>query len=100
VVVTPHLSSRKVKMMYYVYILKSKKNNQLYIGFTNDLKRRFIEYNTGCSTATKNSLPWVLAYYEAYAAKVDAVKREKQFKRYAKAWGQLKGRIRNSILTA
>ena len=84
--------------MYYIYILKSKKDKKkLYIGFTNDLRRRLTEHNNGESRYTKSFLPWVLVYYESYFSKKDASAREKQFKKYAKAWGQLKKRIRNSL---
>jgi len=33
--------------MFYVYILKSEKDGKLYIGYTNDLKRRLEEHNSG-----------------------------------------------------
>jgi putative endonuclease len=62
--------------MYYVYILKSKKNNKLYKGFTNDLKRRIKEHNLGKSTFTKNNGPWQLIYYEAFISKNDAQREE------------------------
>ena len=58
--------------MYYVYILKSRKNNKLYKGFTSDLKRRFHEHNSGKSTFTKNNKPWDLVYYEAFLSEKDA----------------------------
>jgi len=64
--------------MYYVYILKSKKDAKLYKGFTNDLRRRIREHNSGKSTFTSKSGPWELLYYEAFKDKVDA-KREEQF---------------------
>ena len=54
------------KNMYYVYILKSNKDDNLYIGYTNDLRRRLKEHNTSFSKATKSRLPLELVYYEAY----------------------------------
>jgi putative endonuclease len=62
--------------MYYVYILKSEKNSKLYKGFTNDLKRRIYEHNTGHSDFTRNNGPWKLIYYEAFLNKVDAISEE------------------------
>jgi putative endonuclease len=62
--------------MYYVYILKSDKNGKLYKGFTNDLKRRIKEHESGNSTFTKNNRPWKLIYYEAFISKSDAKKEE------------------------
>jgi putative endonuclease len=70
-------------MMYYVYIIKQK-NGELYIGYTSDLRRRIKEHQ---------AKPENLVYYEAYKAKEDATKREKQIKKYKSAWGQLKKRI-------
>ena len=83
--------------MHYVYVIKSKKNQSLYLGFTNDLRRRFWEHNNGKSGYTKSFRPWVLVYYEAYASRKDAAERERQMKKHAKAWGQLKRRIKNSL---
>ncbi|MFH1252977.1 MAG: GIY-YIG nuclease family protein [Candidatus Uhrbacteria bacterium] len=83
--------------MYYVYILKSLKNLSLYIGYTKDLKRRFFEHNSGQSTYTKAFCPWVLIYYEAYKSLEDAKRREKALKYFGKAYGQLKGRISESL---
>ena len=84
--------------MYYVYILKSQKNQSLYIGFTKDLRKRFFEHNKGLSEYTSKYTPWIIVYYEAYSTYADAQNREKQLKHHAKAWGQLKGRIRNSLI--
>ena len=75
--------------MYYVYILKSKKNSKLYKGITNDLKRRVVEHNSGKSTFTSNNGPWELLYYEAFRDKVDA-KREEQFLKSGKGRERIK----------
>lgn len=83
--------------MFYVYILKSKKDDSIYIGYTEDLKRRFIEHNSGKELFTKNHYPYRLAYYEAYSSKADAKYRENNLKRFAKAYGQLRKRIKNSL---
>jgi putative endonuclease len=66
--------------MFYVYILKSRKDNKLYIGSTNDLVRRFHEHQTGKVVSTKNRNPFDLICYEAYNNKSIAVKREKYLK--------------------
>ena len=83
--------------MYYVYIIKSKKNDKLYIGYTNDLKRRFQEHNEGKSTYTKKFTPWTLMCYEAYLSSEDARERERQLKHHGKAWSQLKRKINHSV---
>jgi len=84
-------------MFFYVYTLKSEKDNSLYIGYTNDLQRRVTEHNKGESKATKHKSLWKLVYYEAYKSQSDAKHREKQLKRFAQAHKALKQRIRNSI---
>jgi len=66
--------------MFYTYVLKSKKDNKLYIGFTDNLNRRFSEHNKGFVQATKNRIPLDLVYYEACLNKEKAIKREKYFK--------------------
>ena len=62
--------------MYYVYILCSQKDNNLYTGYTNDIKRRLAEHNGGKVESTKSRRPLKLIYYEAYIEKTDAENRE------------------------
>lgn len=83
--------------MCYVYILKSKKDKYLYIGYTNDLKRRFKEHNDGKEFSTKNRRPFEIVYYEAYKSKEDAVHREQNLKLRGNAYNQLTKRIFRSI---
>ncbi len=66
--------------MYYVYVLRSEKDNNLYIGSTSDLKRRLREHNSGKVASTKNRLPFKLLFYEAYETKLIGEKREKYLK--------------------
>lgn len=83
--------------MFYMYILRSLKDNKLYIGSTNDLKRRFKEHNAGLVTSTKYRKPLKLVYYESYASEDDARHREHNLKLRAKALKQLLIRIKKSI---
>ena len=71
--------------MYYVYILKSVKDNKLYSGYTADLKKRLSYHNDGKVFSTKNRKPFKLIYYEAYLNQQDATSREKFFKTQ---WGR------------
>jgi putative endonuclease len=66
--------------MYYVYILKSLKDNTLYKGFTSDLSKRCAEHNSGKSNFTSTKTPWILVYFEIYSQKDIAIKREKYLK--------------------
>jgi len=83
--------------MYYIYLLKSKKDNKLYIGLTDDFKKRLIEHNQGLNKSTKYRRPLVLIYYEAYASLKDAQIREKKLKQFKNSYGELKKRIINSL---
>jgi putative endonuclease len=83
--------------MFYVYILKSKKDNQLYTGSTNNLKRRLGEHNEGKVISTRSRRPFELVYYEAYKAEHDARHRESNLKLRSRALSQLKKRIIESL---
>ena len=63
--------------MFYVYVLKSDKNNKRYVGFTSkDPKIRLIEHNKGGSKWTRQNKPFELLYKEKFHNKTDAIKRE------------------------
>ncbi|KKS20344.1 MAG: Endo/excinuclease amino domain protein [Candidatus Roizmanbacteria bacterium GW2011_GWC2_41_7] len=66
--------------MFYVYILKSQKYNWKYIGYCVDLRKRFLEHNSGKVKSTKARKPYNLLYYEAYDNKTSALKREIELK--------------------
>lgn len=82
--------------MNYTYILKSKKDSQLYLGSTTDLKKRLKEHNDGKVFSTKSRKPFELVYYEAYKSESDARKRESSLKLRSRAFTQLKKRITDS----
>lgn len=67
---------------YYIYVLKSKKDDNFYVGYTQDLKSRFEQHSKGFVDSTKNRRPFVLIYSEACLDKKDAMKREKYLKTY------------------
>jgi len=75
--------------MYYVYVLKCIKTNNLYYGYTNKIERRIKEHN--------NKDVQELIYYEAYKSESDARKRERQLKNYAQALAALKARLKESL---
>ena len=66
--------------MYYVYILRSQKDNQFYIGYTENLQKRFDEHNSGKVISTIRRMPFELIYYEASRNQKDAMHREKYLK--------------------
>jgi len=67
-------------MFFYTYVLLSFKDNEYYIGYTNDLKRRIEEHNVGKNFSTKSRMPLKLIYFEACLNEDDAKQREKYFK--------------------
>lgn len=86
--------------MYWVYVIKSKRNSALYFGSTPDLIKRLEKHNAGESRATAPYRPWVYAYVEGYAAKEDAFRREHNLKYFGKVYAQLKRRIAYSLRCA
>lgn len=61
---------------FYVYVLKSLHKNFIYIGYTENLRQRFEEHNSGKSKSTKPHSPFDLIHYEAYKNMADAKRRE------------------------
>lgn len=66
--------------MYYVYILRSKFNNKIYTGYTNNLKRRIKEHFNHYVHTTLRMKNLELVFYEAFKDKKDATEREKYLK--------------------
>lgn len=66
--------------MFYTYILKSFKDDKLYVGWTDNLKHRVANHKKGLVISTRNRLPLELIYYEACKDKKKAMIREKYFK--------------------
>jgi putative endonuclease len=66
--------------MFYTYVLLSKKDGKLYIGYTDNLKKRVGEHAKGLVEPTKTRRPLALVYYEACLNQEKALKREKYFK--------------------
>ena len=50
--------------MEYTYVLQSKKDKNFYVGWTNDLQKRFSTHQNGEVRSTKYRLPMKLIYYE------------------------------------
>jgi putative endonuclease len=72
---------------YQVYIAASGRNGTLYVGVTNDLARRAQEHRDGTLPGfTKDYGVNRLVYVESYTHIADAIRREKQLKRWRRAW--------------
>lgn len=66
--------------MYYVYIAQSQKDESLYIGATQDLKRRLQEHNSGKAKYSNAKRPYELIWYGAFKDKAKAYNFEEYLK--------------------
>ena len=66
--------------MYFTYVLRSRVDKKLYVGFTEDLEKRLEIHNKGLVKSTKHRCPFEIVYYEACLDRQKAIKREKYFK--------------------
>jgi putative endonuclease len=74
-------------MQYYIYILASKKNGTLYVGITSDLIKRIYEHKNDLAEGfTKKYAIHNLVYFEATESVESAIMREKQLKKWNRAW--------------
>jgi predicted GIY-YIG superfamily endonuclease len=65
--------------MWYVYFLELC-NKDIYVGSTDDLRRRFRSHQRGQVLSTKHYLPAVLRSYVAVSTETDARKLERYLK--------------------
>jgi len=82
---------------FYVYVLQGEKDKTVYIGYTNDLKRRFEEHSKGLCPSTKDKIPLRIAAYEAYSSEIDARIRERRLKQFKNSYKELLKRIENCL---
>lgn len=77
----------QVMKIYYVYILANKRNGTLYIGVTNDLKRRIYEHKEKLIDGfTKTYDVNILVWYESTELIESALTKEKQLKKWNRKW--------------
>ena len=69
--------------MYFVYILRSKKDDEHCVGMTSDLEARLAYHNKGRVRSTKHRLPFEMIYTESFQTRAEAREREKYLKSYA-----------------
>ena len=82
--------------MYYFYILRSLKNEKLYIGSTPNLKNRLLSHNNGENKATKPNIPYELVFYSGFMNTKDAINCERYFKTSA-GWKRIKKMLENTL---
>lgn len=66
--------------MISVYAIKSVERNYIYVGMTNNLKRRLTEHNTGKNRSTKAYVPFNLIFQAEFENRVLAREKEKYLK--------------------
>jgi putative endonuclease len=74
-------------MAFYVYILASRRNGTLYVGMTDSIQNRVWQHQTGAfggftSRYGVNMLVW----WEAHETRDSAFRRERQLKKWKRAW--------------
>jgi putative endonuclease len=67
-------------MPHYVYVLRSAKDKNRYIGLTNSIEERLSQHNAGKVISTRNRIPLELIYFERYENRSEAAQREKFLK--------------------
>ena len=71
--------------MFFIYILRNI-NNRLYIGQTNNLSRRLKDHQTNDGAKFINDYGnFELVYTEQFTSRAEAMKREKQLKKWTTA---------------
>jgi len=74
-------------MLYFVYILASRRYGTLYIGITNNLQLRLEQHRLGRgSEFVRKYGVHRLVYMESYETAVEAIAREKQLKKWKREW--------------
>lgn len=87
-------SHKKGMKFFYIYVLQSFRDSSCYIGFTENLKQRFEDHNSGKNPSTKYKVPFELIYFEGYRNKSDALGREK-FLKSGSGWRFIRKQLTN-----
>lgn len=73
--------------MFYVYLLASRKQGTLYLGVTRDLVRRVYQHREKLTPGfTSRYDVRRLVWFEVYDDPVNAIEREKEIKKWRRAW--------------
>ena len=76
-----------MEKQFYVYILASKRNVTLYLGVTSDIVKRVWQHKNGLAEGfTRKYGIKYLVYYEIHEDAENAIKREKQLKKWRRLW--------------
>jgi putative endonuclease len=65
---------------YFVYAMKSRKDERIYIGMSGNPIKRIKEHNNGDTKSTKGFRPWYLIYQKYIGSRIEARKEENRLK--------------------
>ena len=84
-------------MIYYVYLILSKKLNKYtsYVGYTNNIKKRLHLHNNSKGAKFTKGSSWKLIYYKKYNNKIIAMKEEYKLKKNYKLRKKIKSKYLN-----
>lgn len=72
---------------YYIYIMTNRTNTTLYIGMSGNIKERIIQHKKKYSKGFANKYNLIkLVYFEKFELPKEAIKREKQIKKWNREW--------------
>lgn len=69
-----------VYMSYFTYVLRSKKDNKIYIGQTSNLEKRIFRHNENLVNYTRNKGPWELIHFDVFETRAQAMRKEEFYK--------------------
>ncbi|MCK4788829.1 MAG: GIY-YIG nuclease family protein [Desulfobacteraceae bacterium] len=76
-----------MEKQFYVYMLASKRNGTLYLGVTSDIVKRVWQHKNGLAEGfTRKYGIKYLVYYEIHEDAENAIKRERQLKKWRRPW--------------
>ena len=74
-------------MTFFIYILASRRNGTLYVGMTDNIGQRVWQHKSGAIAGfTKKYEVKLLAWYETHETRESAFIRERQIKKWNRAW--------------
>ena len=74
--------SLKICTKYYTYVLRSLKNNDIYIGSADNVNGRLCLHNLGRVKSTKGYRPWQLLEYKEFNSRSEAIRYERFLKNH------------------
>jgi len=63
-------------MNWFVYAIRSRQRNYIYVGLTSNLEKRISQHNDGKGRTTRQYRPFILVHCEVFKTRLEARKRE------------------------